>query len=211
MFEDNEVALAPVYFYALSFDCHYQEYDADRDLSHKFQLPYTAALCDEYSFATAYMAWGYKGITVQVEVKQAFHQSYYPNVTKGDSLELFIDTRDVKTSGFNTRFCHRFFFLPKEDDGHLAGELTHFRTEDKHELCDPKLLKVVSKFKSSSYEMKVFIPTNCLHGYDPEQFDRFGFNYRINRVGGSSQHFSASSAEYKIEEQPSLWSTAKMV
>lgn len=216
MIEDDDVALTPVNFYALGVQCHFQEYDPKKDLPEKFALPDTSGLCDEYSFAKVYMAWGYQGITVQVNVHQAFHQSNFPNITRGDSVELFFDTRDVKTSGFNTRFCHRFFFLPKDVDGHQAGELTHFRTEDVHELCDPKNLKIEASFKDSffkgaQYSMKIFIPAQCLHGYDPEQFDRFGFNYRINRVGGGPQHFSATTGDFKIEEQPSLWSSVKLV
>lgn len=59
--------------------------------------------------------------------------------------------------------------------------------------------------------MKIFIPSQCLYGYDPKQFDRLGFTYRINRAGGQPQHFSVISQEYQIDQQPSLWGSIKLV
>ncbi len=62
-----------------------------------------------------------------------------------------IDTRDLKTSGYNTKFCHHFYFLPEKIDGIQCGEVTRFRTEDTHELCDPQFLQVESHKHSSGY------------------------------------------------------------
>jgi hypothetical protein len=122
-----------------------------------------------------------------------------------------IDTRDVKTAGFNTRFCHHFFFLSEPVEGLVAGEITRFRTEDTHELCDPQDLKVISSRKKNSYTMNLFIPGSCLYGYDPDQFNRLGFTYRLNRAHGFPQHFSVVSEDYQIEQQPSLWSSLRLI
>jgi hypothetical protein len=209
MFEDF-VPLNPVGFFALGCDCHFQEFDPKKDLTKAFLLPNMSDLCGEESFADLAMAWGYEGITVQVDIHQPFAHPVYPAVTTGDSVELFFDTRDVKSSGFNTRFCHHFFFLPTAVEGTQAGELTHFRTEDTHELCDAKRLLVINTSKKNSARLKIFLPHQCLHGYDPEQFDRLGFSYRINRLQGEPQHFSAVSQNYQIEQQPSLWSSVRL-
>ena len=91
------------------------------------------------------------------------------------------------------------------------GELTRFRTEDAHVLCDPMALKVQAKSKGSTQVVNLFIPLQCLHGYDPEQFARLGFSYRINRAEGFPQHFSVTTEDYQIEEQPSLWSSLRLV
>ncbi len=49
---------------------------------------------------------------------------FFPNVNQGDSFELFIDTRDVKTSGYNTRFFVIIFsFFPKVSKGSKQGKL----------------------------------------------------------------------------------------
>lgn len=207
MFDNDTFSLSPVNFFQLSVDCCHAQKGT---LSKKHELPSTAHLCAEEQFAKVFLGWNEQGIECQVDVSQPFHQSYYPDVTRGDSVELMIDTRDVKTSGYNTRFCHHFFFFPEPLEAIQAGELTRFRTEDKHELCDPKELKVSSKISSKQYSIKIFIPSHCLVGYDPDQFDRLGFTYRINRSHKSSQHFSVVTQDYQIEQQPSLWASLKL-
>ena len=122
-----------------------------------------------------------------------------------------IDTRDLKSAGFNTRFCHHFYFLAQAVEGQQAGEITHFRTEDRHPLCDSQALECQIKSSSKDYILQIFIPSQCLYGYDPKQFDRLGFTYRINRVGGHPQHFTVVSEEYQIDQQPSLWGSLRLV
>jgi hypothetical protein len=218
MFNEEPFALSPVNFFHLSFDCHLIEtgfpmlnlQKSGLLKANKYLLPDTSALCGEEHFAKVGMGWNREGLEFQIVSKEAFQQSVYPEVTRGCSVELFIDTRDVKNSGYNTRFCHHFFFFPEPLEGIQAEEVTKFRTEDAHELCDPKELLVKSKLSSSGYTMSIFIPASCLNGYDPDQFDRLGFTYRINRYGGPAQHFSALTEEYNIIEQPSLWSSATL-
>jgi len=208
MFEDESFSLSPVNFFQLRVDCYYS---AKGISGQKFYLPNTSQLCGEESFAKVALGWNEQGIECVVEVSQPFRSAFYPDVTRGDSVELMIDTRDVKTSGYNTRFCHHFFFLPEAIEGIQAGELTRFRTEDKHELCDPNDLKVKSHLSSRSYSMKIFIPSHCLVGYDTEQFDRLSFTYRINRSHEHPQHFSVVTSDFQIEQQPSLWSSLKLI
>ncbi|MFQ5729983.1 MAG: sugar-binding protein, partial [Waddliaceae bacterium] len=157
------------------------------------------------------MGWKKEGIEFLFKVDKKFEEAFYPDVVRGDSVEIFIDTRNVKTSGYNTRFCHHFFFLPEAVEGHQAGELTHFRTEDVHELCDPSELKIKAQVKTNQYTLHIWIPRECLYGYDPEPFDRLGFSYRINRPYWESQHFSVVTEDYQLEQQPSLWSSLRLV
>lgn len=211
MFEEG-FALTPINFFQIGADCN----EIKGPFPHinekaKYLLPSTADLCDDEAFAKVYMGWNQEGIEVQIAVSQAVQVCYYPEVARGDGIELFFDTRDVKTSGHNTRFCHHFFFLPEAVDGHMCGELTRFRTEDVHELCDPNELKVKTKISARGYNMQIFIPASCLYGYGPDQFSRMGFSYRINRYRGHPQHFSAVTEEYQIEQQPSLWGFLKLV
>jgi len=215
MFDDSFISLSPINFFQISVDC-YQLSGAGafpqlRALPKKYLLPDTSELCVEEVFAEIAMGWSREGLEICLSSASTFHEATYPDVTRGDSLELFIDTRDVKTSGFNTRFCHHFFFLPEAVEGNRAGEITHFRTEDAHELCDPKLLIVDSSLKKNGYQMHIFIPSQCLYGYDPDQFTRLGFTYRINRRYGAPQHFSVTSSEYQLSQQPSLWSSVRLI
>lgn len=210
---EDFAALTPINFFQIVCDCYSVEAGFPKLTAknfHKYLLPDLSNLCSEKPFAEIAMGWNQEGLEIYASVSQPCRKTHYPEVMRGDSLELCIDTRDVKTAGFNTRFCHHFFFLPEAFEGHIAGEVTRFRTEDTHPLCDPEELKVKSQVKKDSYIMQIFIPAHCLHGYDPEQFDRMGFTYRINRTGGPPQHFSVVTEDYQIEQQPSLWSSVRL-
>lgn len=215
---DDLVSLSPVNFFQFSLDCCFIKegdsfpfFDLTKKELEKYLLPDTSSLCGEDSFSKFYMGWNKGGIYAKVIIDQPFKESNYPKVTDGDSVELFFDTRDVKTSGYNTRFCHHFYFLPEAVEGHQAGEITHFRTEERHELCDPQELKVKYQSLGKTYSIEIFIPSQCLNGYDPEQFNRMGFTYRVNRFHGKSQHFSVVSEDYQLEQQPSLWSSLRLI
>lgn len=216
--EEEFVPITPVNFFQLSADCRHlpcekgysfpclKERNADNYL-----LPDTSRLCAEDKFADVSVGWHEEGLEFYVDVDSPFLRAFYPAVDLGDSVEIFIDTRDVKTAGFNTRFCHHFFFLAEGVEGHLSGEITRFRTEDTHPLCDSNELKMKSLVRPSSYTMNIFIPSHCLYGYDPAQFNRLGFSYRINRSEGFPQHFSVVSEDFAIDQQPSLWASLKLV
>lgn len=216
MAEEEFPGLAPINFMQVSCNCKKLTGSSLPQSKTKegkhYLLPRSSALCHEEAFADVALGWSKEGIAAQVIVHQPCRRTLFPELQKGDSVEFFIDTRDVKTSGYNTRFCHHFYFLPEAMEGHRAGELTRFRTEDAHPHCDPAALEVKTATHAGSYEMHIFIPAECLFGYDPDQFDRMGFSYRINRPDGPSQHFSVKTEEFKrIEEQPSLWSSMRFV
>lgn len=198
--------LLPIDFFSLSLDIAYAK--SHRQLS---TLPDTSELLGEESFAEVSLGWNEEGIFVHAKIERPFQECFFPDFKAGDALELFFDTRDLKTAGFPTRFCHHFVILPQEVQGIRAQEITHFRTEDTHPLCDSDEIKVDADFGRKSYEIRVQIPAHCLHGYDPRAFDRLGFSYRINRYKGEPQHFSVSSQFYTVEAEPSLWSSLKLV
>lgn len=207
---DEKLSLAPIHFVAVAADC-LRKPQAKGRLSDRYRLPDTSALCGEERFAEVALAWSDEGLFADVHVSKPFQEAFYPEVQRGDSVELFIDTRDRKTAGFNTRFSHHFSFFAKPIDGRLGGEITRFRTEDVHEWCDPTELKVTPHLGKDAYSLEILIPAHCLQGYDPEQFERLGFTYRINRVAGSPQHFSVTTRDYQIDQQPSLWSSLRLV
>lgn len=211
-FSEEFVPLTPINFFQIRAECPYIPRSKEQKFptitkaqAQKILLPDTSELCSEETFAEVALGWNEDGIEAFVRVNYPFKNAYYPEIERGDSVEFFIDTRDVKTAGFNTRFCHHFFFLAEGVEGHFAGEITRFRTEDVHPLCDSSELKVKSLMQSSGYTLNIFIPSQCLYGYDPEQFNRLGFSYRINRAEGFPQHFTVVTEDFPIEQQPSLW------
>jgi len=208
---DQISPILPLDFFSLSLDISYVEKNATKQaLKKKYQLPDFSDFLFEDPFAKVFMGWSYDGLVLTVQVDKPFEECFFPEVRKGDSVEFFLDMRDLKSTGFLTRFCHHFVITAQPIDGVLAQEVTVFRSDEKHDLCDSQLIEVETVFHKRSYDLKIFIPTECLYGYDPLSFDRVGFSYRINRFGGRPQHFVVSSDYLNIENQPSLWSSMHM-
>ncbi len=204
--------LRPSSFFDLSFDCQFlKEGSPFKELQeNKYSVPYTHALLHEEPFCKVQMGWNGNGLYFLFSISQPFQDLFYPDFSRGDAVELFIDTRNLK-SPYNTKFCHHFLFLPKEIQGVQALEITKFRTDDKHDPCSPDELQLETIFHREGYQLKIFIPSHCLVGYNPDECDRIGCNYRIHRAGGDPQNFCASPLEYAIEQQPFLWSTVRLV
>ncbi len=200
--------LFPLEFFSLRADvAHAKQAPSGRVLRRSFLLPSTASLLGEESFAEVALAWSFEGIFVGVFVEKPFEEASYPQFAASDALELFFDTRDLKSAGFMTRFCHHFVVLPQAVQGIRVQELTHFRTEDTHPLCDPQEISIEATFEKRAYALQLFFPSNVLHGYDPHAFERLGFTYRLHRCGGRPQHFAVSSEHFQIEQQPRLWAS----
>jgi hypothetical protein len=213
LFEQIPV-LFPVEFFSLSCPMHYSKFSlatpSSRAMRKSFILPDTSELLAEEKFSDVALCWDEEGICIEVFVDKPFEEVYFPFFSKGDAIELFFDTRDLKTAGFATRFCHHFVILPQRVQDIQAMEMTHFRTEDTHPLCDPKDLSVEAAFQKKSYTVRILIPAACLHGYDPKVCDRMGFTYRIHRYGGSPQHFAVSSEHFPLEQSPKLWASLSL-
>lgn len=204
-------ALAPLEFFSIDGQLQYSKTaPSSRIMRSRFTLPDTSAWLGEERFADIAIAWNESGLFIDVHVDKAFEEAAYPRFEEGDAVELFFDTRDLKTAGFATRFCHQFLFLPQAVQGIQAQELTHFRTEDTHPLCDAADLHVETTFGKKDYEMQIMIPAHCLCGYDPASFDRIGFTYRIHRFKGRPQHFALTSHHFSIEQHPRLWASFKL-
>lgn len=208
----NEMpSLLPLDFFSMEGHLDYLKMDlSEKQIRSRHLLPSTAHLLDEESFAQAAIGWNEEGIVARFFIDKPFEEADFPKYDQGDALELFFDTRDMKNAGFATRFCHHFLFLPEKVQGIQCQELTRFRSEDSHPLCDPNDLQIATQFEKKSYAMQIFIPRHCLHGFDPQEFDRLGFTYRIYRTGGQPQHFALSSKHFNIEHNPRLWASFKL-
>ncbi len=209
MFEELP-SLCPVQFFGMSADCHFLakgSLKADK----RALLPSTADLLDEESFADVYAAWNFEKFAFLVDVHAPFTKVGEDDIRKGDSVEIFIDTRDLKSKGTVSKFCHHFVFYPAAIQGFYGREVTRFRNEDTHRLCHPEDLTVTPRLSARSYTLAIEIPASCLTGFDPMSFPRLGFTYRINRAEKPPQHFAVSSEEYNIEQHPATWGTLKLI
>ena len=208
MFEELP-SLCPVQFFGLSADCPFLA-KGSLKAERRFLLPSTAEMLDEETFAEVYASWNFEKLLFFIKVNLPFQQVKDTDPRKGDSVELFIDTRDLKSKGTVSRYCHHFAFYPAQIQGFYGREMTRFRSDDVHRLCHPEDLIVTPEINKGSYSLEIEIPASCMTGYDPMNFPRIGFTYRINRTGGPAQHFAVSSEEYTIELHPATWGTLKL-
>lgn len=199
--------LTPLSFFAITAEVPYLEKAPKKWLKKPYLLPDTSAYLNEESFAKVAMGWNEDGFLFHIAVKKSFEEAFFPEVNNGDSVEIFIDTRDLKSSKVMTRFCHHFVFLPKEVEGVLAKEVTSFRGEDTHALADPDHLKSKATFGRGSYTMDIEIPKTALCGFEG---GKIGFNYRITRPEYEGQHFAVSSRAFAIDKHPALWGTLNL-
>jgi hypothetical protein len=207
LFEDLP-GLSPVQFFGLACDCPFVRGTVKPEKS--LLLPSTSDLLDEESFADVYCGWNLEKLGFYVAVHRPFQRIGEGDFRRGDSVELFIDTRDLKSKGVVSRFCHHFVFFPALTQNFFGREMTRFRNEDMHPLCHPEDLQIQADVDADSYRLSIEIPSHCLHGFDPLSFPKIGFTYRINRADGPPQHFAVSSEEYTIEQHPATWGTLKL-
>jgi len=209
MFEELP-SLCPVQFFGISAECNFLPRGTLK-AEKNFLLPSTSDLLDEESFADVYAAWNFEKLSFLFDVQNPFQKIGEADYRKGDSIELFIDTRDLKSKGVISKFCHHFVFFPALVQNFYGRETTRFRNEDVHRLCHPEDLNVHPHINSDSYTLHIEIPAHCLTGFDPITFPRLGFTYRINRADRPPQHFAVSSDEYAVEQHPASWGTLKLI
>ncbi|MBS0656312.1 MAG: hypothetical protein JSR46_11090 [Verrucomicrobia bacterium] len=198
----------PAYFFSAELDCQHHPDAGPLPRSKKFQLPELSKLYNEASFALVGMGWQSQGLMWRFEVAVENGVTVaYPEIRQGDSIELFIDTRDLKTARTTHRFCHHFFFLPEAVEGLFCGEISRFRTEDSHPLCKSEEIEYRVEPVATGYVADIMIPKECLVGFDPSECNRIGFSYRVNRSKGTSQQFAFSSELTALERHPYLWTT----
>ncbi len=147
-----------------------------------------------------------EGITLELKVLKSFEKAQFPDVTKSDAFEFFIDTRGLKDSLIIHKYCHHFVFLPKEVDGIMAVEVTRFKTNDKRELCNKEDLKIKSQFSRNQYSLDIFIPDIALYGFDLSEYSKLKFAYIVHRGGKElASHFPKSGLDFSLKDHPSLW------
>ncbi len=203
---ENLESLSPLRFFSFECEIAYAERFPKKCKKTDF-LPPLSRFVDKDNFTRVALFWNESALMFYIEVNHPFEGSNFPNYRDGDSVELFIDTRNDKSAGFVTKFCHHFCFLPKDVEGIEVKELTRFRTDEAHELCDPNKITFETEFSKKGYQMQIVLPADCLFSYEPESFNQLGFTYRINRSSGLPEHFAVSSRRIAIERHPNLWAS----
>ena len=65
----------------------------------------------------------------------------------------------------------------------------------------------ISQVHDEDMRVTLFIPSRILCGYDPLQYRKLGFSYRLHSFRHGYQNFSCSEREFNIARHPELLAT----
>ena len=204
-------------FFAYAFQCRYRE-QAPRingvldEWGPEYLVPDLGYLENRPQAADVYMAWNEEGLYFAVEVrKRKPVRSHFGRHWTGDSFQIWLDTRDVKSARRAGRYCHQFNCLPTGggDDGNqpVVKPTQVDRARERWNMPEQEALPIASLISDRGYTLEVCLPTEALSGYDPEEFPRLGFTYFLNNSEWPTQWWSAGR-ELRVHVDPSTWGTA---
>ena len=183
-----------------------------KDWPDEFRLPDLSEIGAAESFAEVYSAWNEEGLYFTVKVTgQAALEVDTSRPLRGDGLQIWIDTRDVRDAHRASRYCHYFYVLPgKGRRKALAGQMRIRRARAYGGLCDPDQLVSASRGSKSGYALEVHLPTGALTGFDPDENRRLGFTYLLKDRKLGRQCWTADDP-LPVGYDPSLWGTLELV
>jgi hypothetical protein len=206
-FEKDRSCLMPVDLFEIECDIPFFQERPKKFSSYK--LPNFSELFYNPHFAEVGLYYNDEGIGGRIEAEIPFTGSEYPDFQKGDALELFIATKDMKKASSVSRFCHHFVLFPVEIASFYGKELSHFRQEDSRPISDPLPIEMVSDFDKKTYSMDFFIPKEALYGFE-DRTEVMSFTYVLHSPKMKPQEFSVSYDNFQIAQMPSLWASLRL-
>ena len=194
------------------------------DLDKVAPLPDLGGLDAAPGFATLRAGWNEAGLGFRLEVNgkkmPVFADSSDP--TESDGLQLWIDTRNTQSIHRANRFCHHFVFWPIPDNwtkGSAKGpaaiakagtqQLAIALAKEDAPMSRAGLLQAVSQQRRGGYDLEIWIPAECLQGYEQESNPLLGFYYAVKDAELGEQ-FLTVGREFPFDHDPSLWSTLEL-
>ena len=142
-------------------------------------LPDLFDLQDRARPAEVRIAWSPEGLwfALRVEDRKSRPKS---SDTKGDQIELYIDTRDVRTVHRPGRHCHRFRIMPRgpRRPAKIAQYAIPRPTASPPD-ADLGVVTLASVAEKSFYTVEGHLPASVLNGYDTEVTRRMGIAYHL--------------------------------
>jgi hypothetical protein len=194
------------------------------DLEKIAPLPDLGGLDAAAPFATLRAGWNEAGLGFRLEVSGKKMPIFVdPNEpSESDGLQLWIDTRNTQSIHRATRFCHHFAFwaLPENwtkgtaknvGGGGRGGtqQLAIALAKEDAPMSRASLLQSASRATRSGYELEIWIPAECLQGYDRDSNPMLGFYYAVKDAELGEQ-FLTVGREFPFDHDPSLWSTLEL-
>jgi len=178
------------------------------------RVPDLAAIDGTDPFADVYTAWGEAGLYLAIRVRGApglAVQTARP--LRGDGLQVWLDTRDVRDAHRASRYCHHFYFLPvgggRAGKSPVAGQVRIRRARGQARMCRPEEIAAASRVSRRGYGMEIHIPGESLTGFDPAENSLLGFSYLLKDRKLGRQYLGADES-LPLAYDPSLWTTLEL-
>jgi hypothetical protein len=185
-----------------------------RDWSPEEVLPDLMGVEDRDPFARLLASWDDSGLYFGFEISRKKTYKIKPKEpVKGDCLELWIDTRDLKDSHRANRYCHRFYLLPggRGSDGKqpIARHTHIVGAREQSPPCPEDQIEVGLRRLKRTCQMEIKIPAAGLNGFQPREFRRIGFNYILHDAEKGQQSWTCDGDEERSND-PSTWGTLEL-
>lgn len=204
-------------FFQVSFPCLFRSDPpkidgAFNDWDDTFLVPDLGSLDGQNPFGQIYMAWNdrglYFGLQVMGESKCDVDEK---RPLRGDGLQIWIDTRDVRNAHRGSRYCHHFCFWPESGKISAGGRQFRLRrARAQARIQDSGMFQVASETLDLGYQMEIHIPADAMTGFDPDENNRLGFSYVLKDKKLGRQFWTADEI-LPVSYDPSLWGTAELI
>ena len=178
------------------------------------RLP-AVGLEESETYAEAWAGWSPEGLWFAVRVPRSKAPRVIPKrPEQGDCVELYVDTRDVRSAHRAGRYCHKFVLAPVGGPG--RGTRPFFEHQPIHRaLMDPpmgpaEMVDVASSVVADQYVIELHLPAAALSGFDVEISRRLGLAYIVHDIEHEPQNWPHPRVLPQGTD-PSLWATIVLV
>lgn len=175
----------------------------------RYLLPPLVELEGQRPIADVYLAWNEDGLLAAFDVpgRRGPLRCRLDEWWKGDGVRLCIDTRDTRDNRRATQYCHFFYALPTSPSGRpVVGVHRMSQAREFSPPGDVRRIRIASRIAHDRYSLELFIPADCLHGWDPLEHPRIGLFYKVKDTTLGQQHLTVTD-ELGWNIDPSTWAT----
>lgn len=186
-------------------------------LDESYRLPDLPSLDHSPSGLDVRAAWSEEGLAFAFELRR--ERGGVPSPARsgssdGPSVQLYIDTRDVRNVHRAGQFCHRYDFrMRRVASGRLAPTASWVPVPNAKAMphaVPPDALEAVAKPLDDGWSLEVFVSRSALTGYEPQEFSRIGLQYVVYDPDVGTRVFS-SGEPLPYASDPSLWAAVDLV
>ena len=206
-------------FFDFSFTCFHRP-DPPRidgnlsDWDDASRIPDLMAVEGLESYADLYMAWDDSGLYFALHLRRKTRYKIDPeNYARGDCLELWLDTRDMKDAHRANRYCYHFYFLPggagRDGKKPIGRQTSIEHAREQAPPCPEDSIEMGLRRLKRSCRMEIKLPASGLEGFQPREFDRLGFTYLLHDVEKGQQSWSGGGG-LPVAHDPSTWGSVEL-